>query len=427
MPRKRKGRVYWRNQGGVRRAYADFRDFADVGGGQEALVPEGEHFATTSEEIAEQLSAQRLIELQKLRRNRALSGRSKHATFGKFVEHHLIQKKKSKLWADSLIASHQHRLDRAIEFLEKDEARELESITVEDMQDWAAWLAQQPTSRRDPENPKAFRLMQPGTVRKHLNAVSNLYRRAQSEGYVPAGYNPVAAMLEKPRGEADEAGWLEVHDAALLLESARTVKLRREDVAAPMIYPLIATLLLTGARLKEVLGLRVSDISFDRRIIHIRPHRLRRRVKTRTSIRVVPLWPQLEQILREYVFNREAPLGELLFPGRKPKKRGEEVPLGDFRKTLDRVAERAGWKAGEIRTKMFRHTYCAARLQTLDRGHPVALYTVSSELGHGSETMVRRVYAHLGEVRHRSKVVEFRVEQHREILGERLTVMATRR
>src|SRR5690606_8030348 len=66
---------------------------------------------------------------------------------------------------------------------------------------------------------------------------------------------------------------------------------------------------------------------------------------------------------------------------------------------------RAGLEAGSLRTKMFRHTYCAARLQTLDRGAPVSTYTVARELGHESEAMVRRVYAHLGEVRHRSEVV----------------------
>jgi hypothetical protein len=62
----------------------------------------------------------------------------------------------------------------------------------------------------------------------------------------------------------------------------------------------------------------------------------------------------------------------------------------------------------------------AARLQTLDRGAPVSTYTVARELGHESEAMVRRVYAHLGEIRHRSEVVEYRVEQHLERLGDRL-------
>jgi hypothetical protein len=60
------------------------------------------------------------------------------------------------------------------------------------------------------------------------------------------------------------------------------------------------------------------------------------------------------------------------------------------------------------------------RLQTLDRGAAVSTYTVARELGHESEAMVRRVYAHLGEVRHRSEVVEYRVAQHREQVDERL-------
>ena len=57
---------------------------------------------------------------------------------------------------------------------------------------------------------------------------------------------------------------------------------------------------------------------------------------------------------------------------------------------------------------------------TLDRGAPVSLYTVSREPGHGSRTMVEEVYAHLGTMRHRSEVVEYRIEQHVSVLADRL-------
>ena len=135
------------------------------------------------------------------------------------------------------------------------------------------------------------------------------------------------------------------------------------------------------------------------------------------SHRSVPLWPQLEEILREYIFGRSGPMASgLLFPS--VKKPGSMIV--DTRKTLDAIAGRAGWSAGEIRTKIFRHTYCAARLQTLDRGHPVSEYTVARELGHGGFSMVRRVYGHLGQIRHRAEVLEYRVEQHTETLGPRL-------
>ena len=39
--------------------------------------------------------------------------------------------------------------------------------------------------------------------------------------------------------------------------------------------------------------------------------------------------------------------------------------LGDLRKLLGRISSRAGLPAGELPTKAFHHTYCAARLQTL--------------------------------------------------------------
>lgn len=37
------------------------------------------------------------------------------------------------------------------------------------------------------------------------------------------------------------------------------------------------------------------------------------------------------------------------------------------------------------------------------------IYTVSRELGHGFEAMVKRVYGHLGQVRHRAGGVEYRL------------------
>jgi len=72
---------------------------------------------------------------------------------------------------------------------------------------------------------------------------------------------------------------------------------------------------------------------------------------------------------------------------------------------------------------MFRHTYCAARLQTLDRGAPVSEFTVARELGHGGEAMVRRVYGHLGQVRHRAEHVEYHIEAFQDKLKGRLAAL----
>jgi integrase len=173
-----------------------------------------------------------------------------------------------------------------------------------------------------------------------------------------------------------------------------------------------------GARETEVLGLEVQDVNFERKTVTFRPNQWRG-LKTRTSHRTVPLWPQLEAILRDYL-RESARVGGLLFPS---PRLNDTSMVSDFRKALDAVAERAGWKAGEVRSKAFRHTYCAARLQTLDNGAPVSIYTVGRELGHGGESLVKRVYGHLGEVRHRSEMVEYRVEQHEQKLTAKLQLL----
>lgn len=223
--------------------------------------------------------------------------------------------------------------------------------------------------------------------------------------------------MDKPSARREEAKWLEVHEAALLLEAARVRRARRDDMAMPFAFELIATLLLTGGRKAEVLGLEVEDVSLDRETVTFRPNAWRG-LKTATSHRSVPLWPQLRDILEQYLATR--PPSRLLFPSYRV---GREAMLTDDRKLLDAVAGLAGWRRGQIRAKMFRHTFCAARLQTLDHGAPVSPYTVAKELGHGGEAMVRRVYGHLGTVRHRAEVVEYRVEQHTERLEERLTAL----
>src|SRR5207237_18390 len=76
------------------------------------------------------------------------------------------------------------------------------------------------------------------------------------------------------------------------------------------------------------------------------------------------------------------------------------------------VAARIGYAQSEVTCYTCRHTYTAARLQTLDNGAPVSPFSVGRELGHGGDALVRKVYGHLGQTRHRAAAVEYRVEQH---------------
>jgi integrase len=404
----KRSRIYWRDQGGEKRAYGDFRD---LGGKREALIPPGETRATPDPVVAEMLSADRIRELEGQRRFRNALGTSRTMTLEDLIARHLEERARevvNERLTEAWLVQAEQQLRDAAEFLGA--GTDVARVTPSDVERWKNHLSEQPNGRG--------KTLSNGTVRSYLNSLSNLFRRARSLECVPPGFNPVADLIDKPTGRRQEAKWLEVHEAALLLESARTYTPKRDDITLP-IYPIVATFLLTGGRQAEVLGLALDDVSFDRKTVTFRPNQFRR-LKTSTSHRVVPLWPQLEAILRPYVFEGDEPPGQLLFPS--PKLSGEGM-ITDTRKALDAIGKRVGWNAGEIRTKMFRHTYCATRLQTVDRGAPVSEYTVAKEMGHGGTSLVRRVYGHLGQVRHRSEVMEYRVEQHQEALKDGLTLM----
>jgi integrase len=409
-PRKRASRIYWRNRNGCRRAYADFRDYGDVGGKREPLIPEGARFATEDPDVAARLVVARLSALEAGRRRRGLTGRAEVATLAAVAARYLVAKKRAGAVTDAWLTACQGFLERAVAYLGSD--RELESIRVSDVRSWSTELL---TTKG-----KTGKVLGPETVRRHLFTLSAVFRYAQEEELIPPGFNPVS-LVQKPQRPEHDASWLEVHDAALFLEAARTLPTVRtaagDAIGAGLGYPLLATLLLAGFRLREALGLELDDVSLDRKTIAVRPN-VWRRLKTRTSKRVVPLVPQLEEILRAYLFGPRLDRGgRLLFPAFLD---GREQMLTDIRKLINRVGVRAGWSKGELTSRTFRHTWCAARLATLAGGAPISVYQVSREMGHSSEDLVRRIYGHIASAPHRSEHVEFRVEQHVERLGERL-------
>jgi len=111
-----KPKIYWRERGGgARRAYADLRDYADVGGGREALVPSGEKLATTDATTAQVLLARRLEQLDAARRGRTLHGETRHATLADFASAHLVAKAESQKFTEHWLEVTEKCLDRAVE------------------------------------------------------------------------------------------------------------------------------------------------------------------------------------------------------------------------------------------------------------------------------------------------------------------------
>lgn len=432
--------IYGRRRGaGDARYYADFRDYADVGGAQEPLTPAGAPWATTHLSVAKELAEARLKELQH-RRSLQPTGDAALRRFETFAEHHLVQKAMLGQAREQWLAAAQKHLEVARDYFGAN--RDIGSITVRDVTEYTAHLRQLSNGRGE--------TLSATSINHYLNSLSNLFRRAISESLIDMGRNPVAAMMGRPEGDSRETPFLEIPEVATILSFAKTYKPTRDDLALPCGYELIATLALTGCRESEVYGLTLDDIDLVRDTLRIRPTR-ERKLKSRAAKRVVPIWPQLHEVLEGYLASSYAPRGRLLFPGRSNS--GDEAMVTELRKLLDKMpmpdrlrrertpkeleaaerehqdkisrvrTKRRGPKPTEtleelalpvertivppLRTKMLRHSYCAARLQTVDGGKPVAHYTVARELGHQGVKMVEEVYGHLGTIRHRCDVVAF--------------------
>lgn len=374
-----RSRIYWRNQGAFRRAYADLRD---LGGGQVALIAPGERRATTDPEVAEDLLRHRLTELQERKQNQVRVMIDPDADLATYALHHMRIMVESGSYSSGWLASTELYLARAVEFFigqqdksafvatRKQRSRLLATIGVRDVSAYINWLRSLPNGRGATLSRQA--------IRHHLSALSRLFKRAISEGTLPMGQNPVAAVIDKPTVPPSTTRLLDVDELTLLLESARTLPRRGQGARQPLecAYALIATLVLTGMREGEARRLRIQDLDFRAASIDVRG------TKTRNSTRTVPMHPQLAEILWSHLKILGRSYG-LVFSSH------DGGILGRWAGTLDLVAARVGYLPGEIRTRMFRVSYATYRL-TCDG---VDVNSVRTELGHNSLAMLERVYA----------------------------------
>lgn len=380
--RRPTGRLYFRAGRGW---YADLRDYADVGGGLEAMKPAGARHATQDQDEALRLLAARLAELDAQRRA-GLGAPARDPRLVDYARHHL--ERKAGYRRRSTVARDAQALERVVGFLGR-EIR-LSQVTVARLSDYVAWRHQQPGCRKGTA-------VAPQTILHELHALSSLYRRALAEVLVPT--NPVARLVDKPRVERREHTWLELDEAARLLRAAGELDAAPAPRAIRFLRPILATFLLTGGRRGEVLGLEVPDVDCTHGVVHIRENAWRRLKRTHHR-RAVPLWSQLATILREYLAPSRRTSG-LLFPSARGGM------LRDLRGSLEAARQRAGIEK-RVTFHTFRHTYTAARLQTLDHGAPVSPYTVMRELGHTNLALIEQTYGHLLAVRHRTATVAYR-------------------
>lgn len=161
----------------------------------------------------------------------------------------------------------------------------------------------------------------------------------------------------------------------------------------------IKFMLLTGVRQAEMLGIRWSDIDFERGIVHIRRNRMydvdlgyyEKSPKTKTSIRNIPLSQNLISDLKKYMdWFRVA-------DAHFNEKSDEYYLVSNIYRKPAGISSIANWlrefenrfNAKKVTPHGLRHTYCSLLLS-----QNVPIQTVSKYMGHSDSVITLQVYSH---------------------------------
>ena len=274
------------------------------------------------------------------------------------------------------LEAHRYHLDRHL--LPELGRRQIASITVDDVAELLHRLRGKACSAK--------------TSASALATLESVMRFARRRGWIVA--DPVERLGhdERPRPERRRQRVLGRAEIERLLA-----------VCSPRDRLMVATVLYTGLRISELLGLVWDDVDFDAGVIHVRAQLSRahrgapaRRVppKTVASVRDIPLVAQLARLLAAHKqASRFARGDDWVFATARGTPYGHR---NVSRRCLGRAAQLAalnddGWPP--LRFHDLRHTFASHLI--IDLGLDVA--QVSRILGHARITATLDIYTHLFE------------------------------
>lgn len=216
-------------------------------------------------------------------------------------------------------------------------------------------------------------------------AIRGMFALAVRSGHIPV--SPVDRLLpdERPRAGESRVRFLNRREMAALL-----------DATGDGYREVVATLMFTGLRASELLGLVWGDIDFDGNAVNVR-YQMPRGGKTaedRTRLkrsaagkREIIMTDSLATALRKHkLASRWSRNGDLVFTGTD----GSAMPYGRLHKTVQAAARRAALDGVSPHT--LRHTFASILIY---QGRDVTF--VARQLGHANPSMTLDVYGHLFE------------------------------
>lgn len=323
------------------RYQANFRPYADVGGGRESLIPEEERYGTKDRETAKELARERLKELKQKRRKQERSAQTSSSarnhldsspTIAYFAYQYLAEKAKT---TDVDRKSLDREEDAIENYLDGIRLRvgdpadiQLHEFRPTDAGEARAALL------NDYISPRTGDTLSPSSIKQAERAAREMFKYARYYELVPEYFRPVSRVPGSVSAGEGQTDYLETYEVAAFLEALA----EPEGLVPPVAYTF--ALALTGGRRSGVGGLFASDVREDRQQIQFEENRIRGLKTGLAAERAVPLWPQLDVVLRAYQERLPRSGRRLLFP--TEGENGNEKMIQDMRKRWKTAQRRAG-------------------------------------------------------------------------------------
>lgn len=206
------------------------------------------------------------------------------------------------------------------------------------------------------------------TVNQYGSLLRRVFKRAIEMGALPSGRNPMAPIKAFPVDNAPK-DFMSLDDMRAFLAAADQDENRLAAI-------LLILLLLTGARLSELLYGRWSQVDLERR-----QWRLSADQSKNGRAAIIPLPTPAIPLLEELALTRR---NEWVFPGQ----RGNAV-MSRPAKAFERICARAGLAGRGFVIHSLRHAYCSALANA-----GVPLWSIQMVVRHRTSQMVQR-YSHV--------------------------------
>jgi len=229
------------------------------------------------------------------------------------------------------------------------------------------------------------------TLKKHYVILNSCLKKAKALELIRK--NPLA-KIKTPSPEKKEADVMTIKESELLLKNAES---------DPLMYTFLFTLLKTGMRRGEILGLEWHDLDFKKNIIKVEKSLLaieggiilEDSVKNESSKRKIPMTPKLIKVLKNYKkkqneykdFYGDEYYNDENYVFCKPN--GKPYHPNSYNKKLNKILKKAGLNI-KYGNHTLRHTF--ATILLIKKG--VSIKIVQKLLGHSVSATTIDTYAH---------------------------------